>query len=92
MKLEDIQSFSMDKDQIKAFVFAHMGTTDEALETVSKLLGYDRTKVGLYSLIQLGGEPDDLPPDDRADAIRVGAEYYSLVDKVEKQNYFADKI
>lgn len=92
MKIDDsnAKTFTMDEDQLKAFVFAHMGVTDDGLDAFRKLASYDKLAVGWYSLIQLGAEPD-LTDEERKLAMEQGSAYFDLLSKVESANYFADK-
>lgn len=91
MKMQDsnIESFSMDNDQLMAYVYAHMGVTAEARAVLKKLEAYDRLALGRYTLIQCGAELE-LSEEERKDAIRQGTKYYELWNKVGEMNYYAD--
>lgn len=92
MKFSDsnASTFVMNDEQLKAFVFAHMGVTADGLDAFKKLAAYDKLAVGWYSLIQLGADPD-LTDEERKLAMDQGAAYYDLLEKVKSANYFADK-
>lgn len=89
MKKENIESFSMDNDQLMAYVYAHMGVTTEARAVLKKLEAYDRLALGRYVLIQSGADLE-LSEEERKDAMRQGTEYYELWNKVGEMNYYAD--
>lgn len=90
MDASNIKTFAMDEDQLKAFVFAHLGPTDDGLDALRKLTSFDRLALGRYALIQFGGEPD-MTDEERADAVKQGEEFYDIVSRIENANYFADK-
>lgn len=90
MENANVETFAMDADQIKAFVFSHMGVTNDSKDVVKKLSSFDRLAVGRYALIQFGGNPD-MTDEERAEAIRQGEEYYNIFGMVNQLNYFADK-
>lgn len=92
MKMQDsnVSTFSMDLDQLTAYVFAHMGPTDEAKVIVQRLASYDRLAIGRYALINLGANID-LTDSERDEAMRLGEEYYNIWNAVGEKNYFEDK-
>lgn len=92
MNMQDanVMSFAMDEDQLKAFVFGHMGITEESKKVLKTLASYDRLAIGRYTLMQAGSNVELFGPE-RADVIRQGKEYYELWNAVESQNYYADK-
>lgn len=92
MKMQDdnVLTFAMDPDQLRAYVYGHMGMTKNANTILKKLESYDRLAIGRYALLQFGSDLE-LSEEERADVIRQGEEYYEIWNAVGDQNYYEDK-
>lgn len=88
---DDIRGFSMDAGEITAFVYAHMGFTDDADKMIAKLLSFDRLSLGRYTLIKFGDAPE-MTAEERAMAVKDGKEFYDLYEFVDRQKFDFDDL